>query len=84
MVTKDDLYVMVLSYDTKASLGPFSRNKLEERGPIGPDRFVVFTHQRVLDTAREWNQMYGTPQKQALVMTLDAFLNQDAPQTAVA
>ena len=84
MVTKDDLYVTVLSYDTKAAIGPFSRNKLSERGLIGPERFVVFTEQRARDTAKEWNQMYGTPQKQALVMTLDEFLNQDAPVPVVA
>lgn len=76
MVTKDDLYVMVMSYDTRFCPGPFSRNKDEKRGPIGPDRMVVFTERRANETAAEWNQMYGNSEKQALVMTLGDFLKQ--------
>ena len=73
MVTTEHLYVMVLSYNTRTAIGPFSRNTHEEHGPIGPDRFVVMTLKRAKDTASEWDRLYGTPDKKAVIMSLADF-----------
>ena len=84
MVTKDDLYVMVLNYDTKYSIAPFDRNTIAANGPIGPSRFVVFTEKRAQATAKEWTEMYGTELKRAMVMPLGEFLKQWDPVPEVA
>lgn len=76
MVTVGDLYVVVLSHETKWAIGPFSKNTDQNHPPVGPDPFMVFTERRARATAEEWDKMYGTETKKAVVMTLADFLAQ--------